>query len=87
MRELYEALGAQVSWDPKKKTASSIRNGKRVDLTINSKTAKVDGVSVSMEVAPLLYKNRTYFPLRFASENFDGIVVWNEGKQKVEKLH
>lgn len=84
MRELYEALGAQVSWDPKKKTASSIRNGKRVDLTINSKTAKVDGVNVSMEVAPLLYKNRTYFPLRFASENFDGIVVWNEGKQKVE---
>lgn len=84
MRDFYEAIGAKVSWSKNALTASASRNGKTVDLTINSKTAKVSGKKVTMNIAPLMYKYRTYVPLRFVSENLDGKVIWNQKQQKVE---
>lgn len=84
MRDFYEAIGATVFWSKETLTASAERNGKKVDLTIDSKTAKVDGKTVSLNTAPLMYKYRTYIPIRFASENLDGKVIWNQAQQKVE---
>lgn len=84
MRALYEAVGASVDWNKETLTASAIRNGKMVDLTIDSKTALVDGQEVAMDVAPFMYKDRTYMPLRFVSENFDGVVNWDEATQSVD---
>lgn len=84
MRNFYQAIGATVSWSKKSLTASAERNGKTVDLTINSKTAKVNGKNVSLNTAAIMYKNRTYIPIRFASENLDGKVIWNQANQKVE---
>ena len=84
MRALYEAVGASVDWDKETLTASAIRNGKMVDLTIDSMTALIDGEEVAMDVAPLMYKDRTYMPLRFVSENFDGVVNWDEATQSVD---
>ena len=84
MRGFYEALGATVQWNQASKTVSSVRNGHTVDLTIHSNNAIVNGNSVVMDVAPLLYKDRTYVPLRFVSENLDGQVNWNEQKQTVD---
>ena len=84
MRALYEAVGASVDWDKETLTASAIRNGKMVDLTIDSKTALIDGEEVAMDVAPFMYKDRTYMPLRFVSENFDGVVNWDEATQSVD---
>lgn len=84
MRDFYEAIGAKVSWSKKTQTASAERNGKKVDLTIHSKIAKVNGEKVTMNVEPLMYKYRTYIPIRFVSENLDGKVIWNQKLQKVE---
>ncbi|MEK5230759.1 copper amine oxidase N-terminal domain-containing protein [Lysinibacillus sp. FSL K6-0232] len=84
MRALYEAVGASVSWDKETLTASAYRNGKTVDLTIDSMKALVDGQEIGMDVAPFMYKDRTYMPLRFVSENFDGIVNWDEATQSVD---
>lgn len=84
MRALYEAVGASVDWDKETLTASAIRNGKTVDLTIDSMTALIDGEEVAMDVAPFMYKDRTYMPLRFVSENFDGVVNWDEATQSVD---
>ncbi|WGF37623.1 stalk domain-containing protein [Lysinibacillus capsici] len=84
MRALYEAVGASVDWDKETLTASAIRNGKMVDLTIDSMTALIDGEEVAMDVAPFMYKDRTYMPLRFVSENFDGVVNWDEATQSVD---
>jgi hypothetical protein len=84
MRAFYEAIDASVFWDKKSQTASAVRNGKTVTLTIDSTSAKVNDSKRPMKVAPLLYKYRTYVPLRFVSENLDGKVHWNEGKQRVE---
>lgn len=83
MRALYEAIGASVAWNKETLTASATRNGKTIDLTIDAKIAKVDGLPVVMDVAPLMYKNRTYMPLRFVSENLDGVVDWDNATQSV----
>ncbi|KMY51905.1 copper amine oxidase N-terminal domain-containing protein [Peribacillus loiseleuriae] len=84
MRDFYEAIQASVSWDKEALTASSVKNGKTVDLTIDSTIAKVNGKNISMNVAPMMYKDRTYIPLRFVSENLDGSVYWDPEQQKVQ---
>lgn len=84
MRAFYEAIGANVTWNKKAQVAGATLNGKSVDLTINSKTAKVDGNKVSMKVAAQLYQYRTYVPLRFVSENLDGNVTWNQKAKRVD---
>lgn len=84
MRDFYESIDAQVSWDQETQTASSNRNGRNVDLKINSTIANVDGKNVSMAISALLYKDRTYIPLRFVSETFDGTVNWDATKQEVK---
>ncbi|MFC7685753.1 copper amine oxidase N-terminal domain-containing protein [Ureibacillus sp. GCM10028918] len=83
MRDFYEAIGATVSWDKASLTASSYKNGHTVELTINSTNAKVDGESVLVPVAAMMYKDRTYIPLRFVSENLDGTVAWDQSQRKV----
>lgn len=84
MRDFYEEIGAEVNWDAESKKATSIRNGQVIELTINSKTAYVNGKSVQVLVAPAIYKDRTYIPMRFVSENSDGKVDWNQQKKLVE---
>lgn len=84
MRDYYEEIGADVSWDAKAKKAISARNGQVVELTINSKTALVNGARTQMLAAPIIYKNRTYIPMRFVSENSDGKVYWDQQKKLVE---
>src|SRR5690606_16349123 len=48
MRAYFEAIGAEVTWHQPTQTATAQRNGKKIDLTINAKTAKVDGKSYSL---------------------------------------
>lgn len=84
MRDFYEIIGATVNWDKKTLTASAVKDGSRVDVTLNSKKAKVNGNTVSVNVAPFIYKNRTYVPIRFLSENFGGDVIWNSKSQRVD---
>ncbi len=84
MRSFYEAIGTTVDWNQKAKIASAEKNGNRIDVTLNSTKAKVNGNTVSVYVPPFLYKDRTYVPIRFLSENFGGSVIWNETLQRVD---
>lgn len=84
MRDFYELIGASVYWNQKSKTASAEREGNRVEITLNSKTAKLNGKNVTVNVPPFLYKYKTYVPIRFLSENLGGDVNWNQQAQKVE---
>ncbi|MEK4629888.1 MAG: stalk domain-containing protein [Solibacillus sp.] len=84
MRDFYEAIGAKVSWNQTSKVASSVRNNQTIDLTINSKTALVNGNKVQVTVPPIVYKDRTYIPMRFVSENSDGQVYWDQVNKVVE---
>ncbi|RHW36203.1 copper amine oxidase N-terminal domain-containing protein [Lysinibacillus yapensis] len=84
MRDFYEIIGATVYWNQKTKTASAERNGNRVDVTLNSRTAKLNGETVTVNVPPFLYKYKTYVPIRFLSEKLGGTVKWNQQAQRVD---
>ena len=84
MRDYYEAIGAKVSWNQTTKVATSVRNNQTIDLTIDSKTALVNGNKVQVSVPPIVYKDRTYIPMRFVSENSDGQVYWDQVNKVVE---
>lgn len=70
-RLIFEALGAEVDYFPKEGKTEKVTgslNGKKIEMTIGSKTALIDGKPYEMDVAPEITKNRTYVPIRFAAE-------------------
>lgn len=84
MRSFYEEIGANVSWNETTRIARAVLNGQKIDLTINSKTAVVNGNKIAMSVPAVAHKNRTYIPLRFVSENFNGVVSWDQKSKRVD---
>ena len=52
-------------------------------LTINDKTAVVNGEAVKNDVAPLIANSRTYTPARFVAESLGAKVVWDEKTRTV----
>ena len=52
-------------------------------LTINDKTAIVNGKAIENDVAPLIVNSRTYTPARFVAEALGAKVVWDEKTRMV----
>lgn len=86
-RAISEALGINVVWNQKAKkiTASKLSDGikKTVELTLGSKTAKVNGQNVSLTLAPRTISNTTMIPLSFFSQQFGAGVGWNQASKTV----
>ncbi len=83
LRAIFEALGATVTWDDATQTATGIRNGKEVSVTIGSNRAMVGGNMVSIDQSAALVNDRTLVPLRFVSESYGANVEWDDASQTV----
>jgi hypothetical protein len=70
-RTLFEALGFQVKWVDTGgiKQATGTMDGLTLQLTIDSRSAKVNGQDVPLEVPAQMMNGKTMIPLRFVSEN------------------
>src|SRR5208337_5065134 len=66
LRGVFERLGASVVYDNGLINATG--NGRNIQLQIGSTTARVNGQTASLDVAPFLVGARTLVPLRFISE-------------------
>ncbi|WP_199624585.1 stalk domain-containing protein [Paenibacillus alkalitolerans] len=76
-RKLAEEIGAKVSWDDASDKVTVTKGTKTAVLTIGSKTAAVNGKSVTLDAAPITKNGRTLVPLRFISESLGLWVSWN----------
>ncbi len=76
IRAIFEALGAEVSWDDATKTVTATIDDYTVECTINSKVMTVCGEKVEMDVSPVIIDGRTLMPARFAAEAFGCSVGW-----------
>ena len=74
VRFVAEALGYDVIWNQADNSAV-IDDGKIV-LYIGKKTAKIDGKSVTLDVASTVIHNRTMVPLRVVAETLNCSVDW-----------
>lgn len=55
----------------------------KVELTIGSTAMKVDGTTVTMDVAPLIYLDRTFVPLRAVAQAFGGDVNYDDATRVI----
>ncbi|QKS72405.1 hypothetical protein FLK61_37905 [Paenalkalicoccus suaedae] len=89
VRELFEQLGVQVSYDPQAKSIhvmGAIRqdNGavenRSVKLTLGSTTAYIDDQQVQLDVPATAVNGRTIVPVRFIAESLGQPVDWGKGR-------
>lgn len=76
MRGIFEAFGADVSYQEKTGIVKGILGNKTVILTIGSAKANVNGKMVLLEVPAKIVNGRTLVPLRFVGESLDADVDW-----------
>lgn len=82
-RFIGEALGATIEWNADTKTVTYLLEDKNIVLTIGSKTAYVNGVPTSLDVASKILSGRTMVPVRFISESVGANVKWDDKTRTV----
>lgn len=82
-RDIFEALGAQVFWEPSTQMILAIKAKEQtvISLQIGKYTANVNGNIVGLSEPAQLSSGTTLVPLRFVSEALGASVEWN-GKSK-----
>lgn len=79
IRTMLDAMKGSMRWDLATQTVSSWKNGRRFDVVLNSRSAMVNDKPVSMEEAPLIYKNRIYVPLKFVADAAGYVISMENG--------
>ena len=87
MRDIFEELGATVSWTQYNQTIVAQRrpdgfhHGVSLTMQIGNPGASVNGAEVTLDQPPVLYYNYTLVPLRFVSEALGAQVDWDNVNQ------
>lgn len=83
MRMIFEAMGADVGWDGAVKKVTGTLGDKTVELTIGSKTAKINGKDTTLDVPACVINGSTMVPVRFIAESLSAKVEWQKGTNTV----
>ncbi|UJF31508.1 DUF5711 family protein [Paenibacillus hexagrammi] len=85
LREIFEMLGAEVTWKAENEQILAKRNGKQIAFQIGSNDAYVDDTAIVLDAAPVLIDEVTYVPLRYVTEALGSNVEW-DATNKVVKI-
>lgn len=77
VRAIVEALDGSVDWDAETKTATLVSGDNKIELTIDSKTAVLNGEEKTLDTAPVIIDSRTMLPIRFIAEGFGYKTDWD----------
>ncbi len=77
MRKIFEAIGADVSWDSETKTITAQRNGVTAKIQIGSNVIYVGDKTIALDTAARVEGGETYVPVRAVAEAFGADVDWN----------
>lgn len=83
LRGIFEALGANVTWDSGTKTVTATKDGTTVKLQLGRKTAHINDQLVALQVPGKIISGNTMVPLRFVSEALGASVNWDGSTQTV----
>lgn len=70
-RHLIEKAGGEVKWLGMEKAVDAKAEGRTIFLRIGDKTARINDLPVSLEVAPFLERGRTIVPLSFIRDSLN----------------
>ncbi|MDK2888480.1 MAG: hypothetical protein PWP72_1358 [Thermoanaerobacter sp.] len=76
MRRIFEALGAEVSWNEETRTVTATRGERTVSLALGQKEAVVNGKTLPLDAPARAVEGRTMVPLRFVGEALGAAVTW-----------
>ena len=82
-RALAEYLGAEVSYSPDDRKIICNKDGREIELKIDSADAYIDGEKITLDAPALSLEGRTLVPVRFIAEGFGNVVKWNERTKTV----
>lgn len=83
VRLVSENLGLAVNWDQATQEVTLSKEGTEIKFIIGSKSYQKNGVEVAMDIAPQVYKERTYLPIRVIGECLDKKVDWDQSTKTV----
>lgn len=83
LRAIFEALGAQVTWDGETKTIYGSKGSNIIILQIDNAKAFVNSAEVVLDVAPQIIDGRTLVPTRFIAEALGADVKWDADNNSV----
>ncbi|MCL6478656.1 MAG: hypothetical protein K6T65_09590 [Peptococcaceae bacterium] len=78
MRQIFEYLGASVSWDAAAKKVTAQKDSTVITLTIGSRDAFINNKKVTLNLPAKIIDGRTMVPLRFISESLGAQVDWDQ---------
>jgi hypothetical protein len=82
-RAIFEAFGAEVTWEGTLREVTGILGDREVWLRIGDVNARVQGNPVVLDVPARIENGRTLVPVRFISEGLDAQVEWKQKEQLV----
>jgi hypothetical protein len=84
IRAIIEKLGGTVAWNATDQQVTITLNNTTVILTIDSKTATVNGALTTLDDDPFISATgRTMLPLRFIAESLGHTVNWNASNKTI----
>ena len=81
MRDVFEALHAQVRWYACERKIEARRGDDLLELWVGTPVANVNHNPLQLQVPPLLIGGVTYVPLRIPAEAFGGSVRWDAARR------
>lgn len=83
MRAIFEALGAEVSWDDSSKSITAIKDDTTIKMTIGNNIVNVNANQIILDVPPQIIDGRTLVPVRTIAESFGSDVLWEGDSRSV----
>lgn len=86
-RMIGDLIGAEVSWDSKKKEATIIFDEVNIRAVIDNKEAWVNGKSYMMDTTPVIRNNTTMVPVRLIADALNIPIEWDSEYRVVTLKH
>ncbi|GGG04658.1 stalk domain-containing protein [Paenibacillus abyssi] len=83
MRPIFQALGAQVTWEQQSRTVIARKDFTTISLKVGSQQGVVNGKSVKLQVPAKLVRGTTMVPLRFIGEALGAKLSWSQAKRTI----
>ena len=77
MRDVFEGLGAVVSWDDTLRTATGTYDGVSVIISPDDGSFLKNGEAIELSVKPAIVQDRILIPIRAVAESFGYNVMWS----------
>lgn len=81
LRDIFQELGATVTWDGLTQQITAARGGTQLNLRIGQYLAEINGTPVTLDAPPQIKDGKTMVPLSFVSTALGGDVSWDQSLQ------